>query len=123
MNKRNREWRRYMEYKKVKKRLQCISITSFVNWSVIDVNHNNIEDPLWHDYIGTKVAYLYKNITTDYYATKTKIKWGKTRNAYRYSYFDKNNRLNDKRVFKKELNELGLKHFPAKLGPKLDHKK
>lgn len=77
---------------------------------------------MWHDFIGLQCAYFFKNSTTSWYDTRDKVKWGKKgRGSYDWSH-DSNTRHKDKIRYKKELNELGLKHLPTNIEHKLEDK-
>ena len=115
---RGRNWRRYIEYKKVIKRLKNDSLKNY--WRYTDSNDIPISNYMWIDLIGSQRAYLFKNITTSVSYTRNKDKWGhKSRKTYNYTS-DPNTRVKDKKRFKKELNELGLKHLPTEYRPKLE---
>jgi len=117
---RNRAWRRHMEDKKVTNRLKRLCDGS-VWWRFEDACNIKISLPKWFDFIGTQRSYFFKNSSTSRWDTRHKVKWGKKgKMSYDWSS-DPRTRPKDKKRYKKELNELGLKHIPTKLGKKLEY--
>jgi len=116
---RDRSWRRHIENKKVIKRLkQMLNKSRW--WRFEDACNIKIQEPKWHDLVVTKTAYFYKCSTTSRYDTRCKTKWGKKgKKNYDWS-FDQNTRPKDRKRYKKELDELGLKHIPTQFGWKLE---
>ncbi len=111
---RDRAWRRHMEDKKVIKRTKR-NTDKWFWWRHEDANKMIIRSPIWTDFIGTPSFYFFKNSTTDKYTSRDKLKWGKKGKKH---YDWTNNywtRPKDKKRYKKELNEIGFKHFPTKL--------
>ena len=116
---RDRAWRRHMEDKKVIKRLKRMCDGS-VWWRFEDACNIKISGPSWYDFIGTQTSYFFKNSTTRVWDTRHKVKWGKKgKKSYDWSS-DPWTRPKDKKRYKKELDELGLKHIPTQLGFKLE---
>jgi hypothetical protein len=114
---RGRAWRRHIENKKVIKRL---TNRRYYYWRYTDNNSILINNPTWVDAIGSRLCYLYKNITTTIDDTKNKTKWGH-RKKMNFDYTsDPNTRVGDKKRFKKELNELGFKHLPTEYKRELE---
>lgn len=111
---RGRAWRRYVEDRKVIKRLRRAHRFGY-RWWFIDANEKKITNPKWFDSIGTSGAHDYKTFVTTLADTNYKTSWGKKgKRNYDYSC-DPNTRVRDKKRFKKELNELGFKHLPTEL--------
>ena len=112
MESRDRAWRRHIESKKVIKRIKLNASRSRW-WRFEDANNQLIRNPHWFDFIGTQSAYFYKNSSTNKYDTRHKVKWGKKGKKnydWSHSYWT---RHKDKARFKKELNDIGIKHFPT----------
>lgn len=112
---RTRAWRREMEVKKVIKRLK---MDARMSWWHTDANDNRMDHFKWIDGIGTHNHFIYKTITTVY--SKYKTKWGlhgKKQGKKGYAYSTPGNRIDDKRLFKRELEkEYQIKSFNISYG-------
>ena len=107
---RSRQWRRDIEKQKVITRLKTIGC--MYRYGLMDANDKYITDYLWMDLIGTHSHFMYKTYTTKY--SKYKSKWGKR--GYR-SWCEGQNRISDKKLFKKMLqNEYDIKFFNISYG-------
>ena len=109
---RTRAWRRYMEEVKVTKRLKLFSARSYY-WYFQDRNNTRISNPLWCDYVGIDVQFMFKTHTTKKHDSKFKTKYSP--NKTKGYWAGDVNRTRDKIQFKKMLDrEYGLKHFNTK---------
>jgi len=118
-----RSIRRYSEEKIVIKRLK-VSIYSYSFYRFRDINDIPMDNPYWFDKIGTSDAFFFKTNFTTHFATKGKNKWGKKgkfKSRIRWSdFYGVDTRVNDKRLFKRNLEKNGLKHFPTEYRSKLE---
>lgn len=95
---RNRAWRRHIEDKKVIKRIKSIASRRYSSYSP----YNPI------DYVGTKLAHLYKNNTTSKSDSKYKAKYSPNKSEDFYNLCFRKTRLFNKNELQRELKENGI---------------
>jgi hypothetical protein len=107
---RGRAWRRYKKECRIKKRIHFFNNTSRWWRGLEDVNHNHHQRPLIGDFINTEVYFHAKTISTDYHATRNKVKYSPNRSPQWWRDSNKKGgfREKTKREFRKRLKEDGL---------------
>ena len=107
---RDRAYRRHMEEIKVLKRLR--KTDNWFYYKFEDINGLEYSKPMLKDYIGTYLNFQYKTLTTNINDSKCKKKYSPNKSfAYQRNSNKKGTRERNKIEFKKELQQLGLKHF------------
>ncbi len=108
---RGRAWRRYVEEKVVKKRINLLITSSNSWWRFYNINGSKTAYPTIIDYLSTKDHFDAKTITTDSWISKHKVKFSsnKSKPHYRDEGKYKQTREFNKRYFLKILKENGLK--------------
>jgi hypothetical protein len=111
---RTKDWRIYKKETKMLRRIKNQSNRHQYH-RFIDANNNILDTHRWMDYIGTRTHFMYKSYTTDSRSSEWKLKWGKKGKKSHYEGF--NNRISDKRRFKRMLeSDYGIKHFNVSYG-------
>jgi hypothetical protein len=107
---RDRAWRRYVEEKVVKKRINLL-ITASHWWRFFSINGSKCSHPTILDHLGSKEHFNTKTITTDSWTSKHKVKFSpnKTKGYWRDEGRYKQTREFNKKCFLKILKENGLK--------------
>lgn len=111
---RTRSWRRYKKEIKIIKRLK--NSASIQHWyHMSDANKNTIRHYLWVDLIGTDYHYMFKTMTS---TQSGRYRYGKKGRKMRGYYgSDIKNRVYDKKMFKKMIEQdYGIKHFNISYG-------
>ena len=112
---RTRDWRRFKEDQKVIKRLK--NRVSQSNWGTINANDQHMRQYRWMSMIGTSTHFMYKGYTCKSVDSKWNEKWGQKGKGKFPSDRHQNCRINDKRLFKKMLqDDYGIKHFNISYG-------
>jgi hypothetical protein len=107
---RGRAWRRYVEEKVVKRRINLL-ITSSHWWRFYNINGSKCSHPTILDHLGSKEHFNAKTITTDSWSSKHKVKFSpnKTKGYWRDEGRYEQTREFNKKCFLKILKENGLK--------------
>jgi hypothetical protein len=107
---RDRAWRRYVEEKVVKKRIDLLIISSNW-WRFFNINGSETSHPTILDHLGLKQHFDAKTIKTDSWASRRKVKFSpnKTKSYWRDEGRYKQTREFNKKCFLKILKENGLK--------------
>ena len=108
---RDRSWRRFIQDKKVKRRLKCKS--SNHSWRFLSPNGMVIYYPIWTDFIGTSYEHLFRTQSHSYSRYNHNRKYSSNSSLY-YRDMKPNRdslgtRESDRREFLKILKENGLK--------------
>jgi hypothetical protein len=95
----DRAKRRYLEEKHFNRRLKVHAFNQRYWRSYTDINGNRISNPLPSDYLGDSNYMKYKNIRTDKYGTKRKVKFSPNKSK---SYYRDNKKLDTREYRNKE---------------------
>ena len=108
---RDRAWRRYVEEKVVKKRINLLITASNSWWRFYNVNGSKTAHPTITDHLSTKEHFNAKTLTTDSWTSKHKTKYSsnKSKTYYRNEGRNQQTREFNKRYLLKVLKENGLK--------------
>lgn len=109
---RTREWRRYTQSTKVKKRLKLKSQN--IHWRYYHPNGCVIQQPHWTDFIQTSHHHQFKSKILAYSRYSSGVKYSSNRGRSYYRFMKKDldslgTRESDKKQFLKILKDNGLK--------------
>lgn len=119
---RTRAYRRHKEEQKVLTRLRYMAPQRRYYWQNDIIDQRTRTNPLWIMFIGSPEHYMYKTHTTKRYDSERKDKWGHKGKKGKYDNGSRDNRVSDKRFFKKMLKyDLGIEKFNFNYGSLQDN--